>query len=439
MTRHDVIVIGAGLAGLSAARDLAGSGTDVLVLEARARAGGRVEQATTGDGRTVQLGGEIIGTFHSAYRELVAELGLTLGSTFTAGQGELSWILSGRRVTGDDMPWMSDSDRRCYDEVEKQYAKLAATVDPDDPWSHPDAVALDRLSLGDWLRSVGATPAVVRALELAHLALAVESVERTSLLADLRKESAAGAEGFYNYAAWENERVLEGSASVALRMADELGSRIRYSSPVRAIDVRPGRVDVTLTSGERMRCSDVVCAIPAGPLRRLHLSGVSQEKLTSLTRQRHALATKFVAVYEHSFWEDANLDGTSYMEHNLLGGTWAQGDGVMSGLVPPERLGAYLATPEHLREEELLDEVADAFGPQAARPLSVYLRNWATDPWTQGYVTAWRPGDVTAVGPLHGRHEPPFYVCGSDQWVCGYMEGAVRTGRGAARQLLAAP
>ena len=63
-------------------------------------------------------------------------------------------------------------------------------------------------------------------------------------------------------------------------------------------------------------------------------------------------------------------------------------------------------------------------------------RLWGLDPFTQGYVTAWRPGDVMAVGPLHGTHEPPFYVCGSDQWVAGYMEGAVRTGRDAAAQAL---
>ena len=52
-------------------------------------------------------------------------------------------------------------------------------------------------------------------------------------------------------------------------------------------------------------------------------------------------------------------------------------------------------------------------------------------------MTHWRPGDVHRVGPLHGTHEPPFYVCGSDQWVAGYMEGAVRTGRAAAREALA--
>ncbi|MHB1836708.1 MAG: FAD-dependent oxidoreductase, partial [Solirubrobacteraceae bacterium] len=111
--------------------------------------------------------------------------------------------------------------------------------------------------------------------------------------------------------------------------------------------------------------------------------------------------------------------------------------GVMSALVPPERLAPLLASAPAVIQRELLDEVAAAFGPQALEPQAVYLRTWGVDPWTLGYITAWRPGDVMAVGPLHGTHAPPFYVCGSDQWVCGYMEGAVRTGRAAARAALA--
>jgi monoamine oxidase len=436
LTKHDVIVIGAGLAGLAAARDLALAGTDVLVLEARPRPGGRVEQVTTDDGRRIQLGGEIVGTFHTAYKQLVGELGLTMGPTFTESDGEATWMLSGGRFTGAELPWMSDADRRCYATIERQFANLAKTVDPDDPWSHPDAVALDRISLGQWLRDAGGTYEIVRALELAHLALAVESVEHSSLLAVLRKESAAGAEGFYNYDAWENERVVEGSATVALRMAEELAGRIRYSSVVSEVNVEQGEVSVVLESGEHLRAADVVMAVPVGPLRDIRINGVSDEKIASLWRQKHALAAKFVAVYRDSFWEEAKLDGTSFMEHNILGGTWAQSTGVLSGLVPPGRIGAYLATPRHLREQDLLEEIVNAFGPAAARPLGVYMRSWATDPFTQGYVTAWRPGDVTAVGPLHGKHEPPFYVCGSDQWVAGYMEGAVRTGRDTAQALL---
>jgi monoamine oxidase len=72
----------------------------------------------------------------------------------------------------------------------------------------------------------------------------------------------------------------------------------------------------------------------------------------------------------------------------------------------------------------------------ASEPSAMLERAWGIDPFTRGYITSWAPGDLARVGPLHGTHEPPFYVCGSDFWVCGYMEGAVRTGRAAAAALL---
>ena len=437
MTRHDVIVVGAGLAGLSAARDLAAGGADVVVLEARGRAGGRVEQTMTPDGRPIQLGGEVIGVAHTAYRELVGELGLTVVPSFTDIPGESTWLVSEGRVLGDEMPWMLDSDRAIYDRLEQRFAALAATVDPDDPWAHPDAVALDRLSVGDWLRSEGATPAVLRAMELRTLALADPSIERRSLLADLRKEATAGALGFYDYDAWESAKVLEGSATAALRMAEGLGHRIRYGSAVVSIAVGSGGVEVTLATGERLTASEVVCALPAGPLRDLRITGVDDAYLAAATRRQHALAAKLVTVYASSFWEANGQNGTGYFEHTLLGGTWVQTTGALSALVPVDRLGPYQALPAAQREAVLLDELVAAYGPEAAEVESVFVRDWFADPWTQGYITAWRPGDLTAVGPLHGTHAPPFWLVGSDQWVCGYMEGAVRTGRGAARELLA--
>ncbi|MFF5675410.1 flavin monoamine oxidase family protein [Streptomyces hygroscopicus] len=214
------------------------------------------------------------------------------------------------------------------------------------------------------------------------------------MLADLRRESAAGAEGFYNYDVWENERVLEGSATVALTMAEQLGDRIRCSSPVGAIRISPHRCEVMLTTGEVLTAANVVCAVPAGPLRDISISGISDTKLASLHRQKSALAAKFVAVYDHSFWEGAGLNGVAYMEHNILGGVWAQSAGIMSGLVPPQRMGTYLATPRHHLGQALIDEVVDAFGDAAATPAKTYTRSWGTAPWTQGYVTAWRPGDA---------------------------------------------
>ena len=435
---HDVIVLGAGLAGLSCARDLVRGGADVLVVEARHRVGGRVEQTALPDGRLVQLGGEVVGPVHTGYADLVAELGLTLVPSFPQLPGEETWVLAGQTVIGDGYPWLTDADRASYQKAEAEFAALTATVDPDDPWSHPDAVALDRLSVGDWLRSIGATANVVRARDLFMLALGAESVERTSLLSDLRKEAVAGAAGFYSYDVWECQRVAEGSATVALRTAGELGShRIRLGAPVRTVWIAPARCTVVLGTGETLTAGAVVSAVPAGPLRDIQLTGVSAERLASLDRQRHALAAKVVFAYPDSFWEAHGQNGDIFFETAVLGGTWVQQAGIISALVPPERLAAFLTTSPRVLQGELVEEMAGALGPKARSPQEVYFRRWATDPWTQGYITGWRPGDVMAVGPLHGSHEPPFYVCGSDQWVCGYMEGAVRTGRAAAAAALA--
>ncbi|MEU4170232.1 FAD-dependent oxidoreductase [Streptomyces sp. NPDC026665] len=434
---HDVIVLGAGLAGLAAARDLAAAGTDVLVLEARDRVGGRVEQARLPDGRTVQLGGEVVGRAHTAYLDLAAELGLKLVPSYVAEPGRMVRATPEGSSAGEPPHWFGDGDAALHARLGAEFAALAATVDPGDPWSHPDAAALDRLSVGAWLRSRHATPAVVRLWEIGQLALAGGSYERISLLAALRKSAAvpASGPGDYDYDDWEGLRLAEGSATLAEVMGRELGPRVRLGSPVAALDVRPGRCTVRLVTGEVLTAGAVVSALPVGPLRSVAVSGVSETRLASLHRQRQATAAKFAAVYDRPFWRADDLNGLSESE-GVLGSTWPQNEGVLSALVPPERYGVLLGTPPQLRTPELLAEIAGLYGDEARRPLACYLRLWGSDPWTQGYVTQWPPGEVMAVGPSHGTHEPPFYVCGSDQWVAGYMEGAVRTGRAAAKEAL---
>ena len=119
---YDVVVLGAGLAGLAAARDLVAGGADVLVLEARARVGGRVEQVTLEDGRLVQLGGEVIGNSHTAYQQLVAELGLTLVPSYVAEPGELTFVLHDGIHVGDSPSWFAPGDHHSMRRVEDEFA-----------------------------------------------------------------------------------------------------------------------------------------------------------------------------------------------------------------------------------------------------------------------------------------------------------------------------
>jgi monoamine oxidase len=431
----DVAVLGAGLGGLSAARDLARAGADVIVLEARERPGGRVEAVTLPDGRTVQAGGEVFGHGHTAYRELAGELGLTIERSYVADPGQMSWGLVDGVHVGDQPPWMTPVELADLARVEAAFASLAEGLDPDDPWSHPDAAALDAISVGAWLRSLDALPAVRRRHDLASLSLSCDAPERTSLLADLRKHAVLGGDGFYDLERWEGLTVAEGSASVALAMARELAGRIRFGAVVEAIDIGDGQVRVTLAGGETIAAEATICAIPTAPLRDVVITGLSDARLQSLRWQRNALAAKVVVAYEDSFWQRSGQNGLAESEW-LFGSTWPQGPGTLSLLVPPERFAAFLAAPPAARAADVLEGLGALYGEAAGGPVAMLERLWGADPFTRGYIASWAPGDLHRVGPLQGTHEPPFYVAGSDHWVAGYMEGAVRTGRDAARAAL---
>jgi monoamine oxidase len=435
--RVDVAVLGAGLGGLSAARDLMRGGADVLVLEGRDRVGGRVDAMALPDGRLVQLGGEVIGAGHTAYLELIAELGLTVEPSYVVDPGQMSWGLHEGVYIGDDAPWMTPAERADAERIDRLFSALAAEIDPGDPWSHPESRRLDELSLGAWLREQGAMPAVLRRHALASLSLSCDGPDRSSLLADLRKHATLAGQGFYDLAAWEGLRCAEGAAEVARRIAAELEGRVRLGAVVTRVAVEGAAAGVVigLAGGEEVRAEAVVCALPAGPLREVEITGVSEVRLASLRALRQALAAKLVVAYADSFWQRRGQNGLAEAEW-LFGSTWPQREGVLSLLVPPERLSAFLASPPGARRAVVLAGLEALYGTDAASPSAFIERPWGTDPFTLGYITSWAPGDLTRVGPLHGRHEPPFYVAGSDHWVAGYMEGAVRTGRAAARAAL---
>ena len=121
--------------------------------------------------------------------------------------------------------WFTDADIASYETVETALEKIVASIDPADPFAYPDLHRLDQLSFGDFLREAGATPAVLRAFDLVHLSLSDGSIERQSTFAYARKQAVGGGTASYDVEEWENQRVAEGSATVALTMAAGAGRR----------------------------------------------------------------------------------------------------------------------------------------------------------------------------------------------------------------------
>ena len=141
------------------------------MLEARARVGGRVEQVELADGRRVQLGGEVVGNAHTSYLGLVEELGLTLTASYVAEPGEITRQVPDSVDVGDWPSWCTPPTERRTTRWRQPSTRCWPRIDPEDPWSCPDLSRLDRLSVGDWLREVGASPGVLRLWELVHLSL----------------------------------------------------------------------------------------------------------------------------------------------------------------------------------------------------------------------------------------------------------------------------
>ena len=244
---------------------------------------------------------------------------------------------------------MTDADRADGARVAALFAELSRTVAADDPWSHPDAARLDMLSVNGWLREVGATPAVIRAREVAALSAAGGSGERVSMLSALRMDAAAGSLGDYDLDVWESQTVVEGSAAVALRMAAELGDRLRLGTPVRRIAV-DGRAEVVLAGGDaadrgcgRLRRSGRAAARHRARGDLGSAAGVAAAPAPRSRRQGRGRL-------RGSFWQELGRNGLCESE-NLFGSTWPQGEGVLSILVPPERLLHHLSTADEVRRE----------------------------------------------------------------------------------------
>ena len=452
----DVVVVGAGLSGLVAARRLEAQGYRVQVLEARTRPGGRMVSTTTASGAVVDLGGQWGGATHHRFAALVAELGLEHYPSHYEGLGVLHW--QGRRQQAPLAARFQESllffEPQALDlpadqlaaaqALQQAFAALVAQVDPARPWLTPNAASLDRLSVAQWAAEHSAIP-------LAHLPLSwlcrvggsggFEPWESSILHLAWTQAVAPQAE------APESWLVRGGAGGVATRLAAELrAGTVQLGQPVARIEQHAEGVEVGSADGRTCSARCVIVAVP--PPQRLaiqHTPALPAAQQALLQRSPMGAMTKILAVYAEPFWRQQGLNGLGIGDLPALELTADSGPpegspAVLATFLAGERALALAALPAEERRRRILRDLVAYWGPQAAEPLDLVEQAWNGEPWSGGAFTSFlTPGSWTSYGRLAAAAAeeaaavakvagpPRLFWAGTEvspRWP-GYFEGAI--------------
>lgn len=449
MADVDVLVIGAGLAGLSAARALVAAGSTVRVLEARQRVGGRTESGVV-EGQPVELGGTWIGHGHTAMYELVAELGLETFRTWN-DEGQVLLDLAGKQsrmaATKGATPRLNPFTLADLAQGLTRFGRLARTVDPAQPWAHPRADVLDGQTYESWVRRNLRTPTGRAYFRVVAEALYSADSSDISLLHALFYTVSNGDldtliavdEGA------QQDRVVGGSVLVSERLAE--GLDVRLGAAVVEVAQDQAGVRLVTRDGETHTARRVVVAVPPTLAGRLRYDPVLPAWRDQLTQRVPAgTVAKCFASYPTPFWRQDGLNGQAVSDQGPVKVTFDVSPpgaevGVLLGFVEGGEARRWQRQPEAERRQAVLDCFVRYFGDAAASPTSYVEKDWSAEEFSRGcYGAHFGPGTWTAYGPALREPVGRVHWAGAEyavEW-SGYMEGAVRSGRATAAEVLGA-
>lgn len=441
--RPDVVVVGAGMAGLTCALDLIEAGANVVVLEAGRRPGGRVRTVVFDDGRWAESGGEWIDTAHKHVHRLLDRFGLrTVGDAEPWWEREAGWVddhAHGLRRAAD--AWLDDAEVRAgfasYD--------LALTVvangmdDPSRPDLHPDAAEIDRRSAAELFDELDLAPFarffLTRAIQFEYTC---EPAEISVLfLAQQRAVELAEERAFGEV---RSQRVDGGLSRLAHAVAGELGATLRFGEPLIALRHEDDRVVVRTPTAE-VEARSAVLALPLGPLRAVDVApafegafadGVARLAYGAVTKTfvRSATRPPFPWAVTDRFLQrvyDATEDQPG--EGSVID-AYVGGDGARElDASYPDAAGRVAHVAKEL--EAMVPELG------ALDPAGGWSRSWTTHPRSGGSFSLWKPGFVTAFWQALREPQGRVHLAGEHvATVCGYVEGAVESGHRVASRLI---
>jgi monoamine oxidase len=455
----DVVVVGAGLAGLAAARQVAAQGRSVLVLEARDRVGGRVLKHDLQGGSYSELGGMFTGPTQDHIQSLASELGVGLYPTYNTGNNVFVGGDGRREEFPSDSPLgTAPADPVVAPDIALAVAQLddmATKVSVDEPWNAADAPEWDRQTLDTWLRAhTSGNPEFMAVTSAATEAIFGCEPGELSLLYTVFYIAASGNEqnqgtferNFNTKDGAQEQRFAGGAQLVPERMAAQLGSRVLLNTPVRRIEQSSSgvtvRSDSVVVNGQR-----AIVAIPPTLAGRIVYDPALPPLRDQLTQHMpQGSLMKFEAVYATPFWRDRGLTGQAVSENGPVKVTFDTSPergtpGVMMGFIGGHEARAWERRPADERRDAVLRQFADFFGDEALSPAEVVEFNWSAEVWSRGCpVAVLGPGTLIDFGEALREPVGRVHWAGTETstYWNGYMDGAVRSGRRAAAEVLAA-
>lgn len=478
----DVVVIGAGPAGLMAARTLKSQGLKVAVLEARERVGGRTWNGKVADAAGVEhfieIGGQWISPDQTRLSALVEELGLQTFSRYRAGKS-IYVSPDGERheYEGTQFPagphTIAEMDRMI-----ETLDKLAAETDPARPWEHPRAAELDQISFRDWLGQLSDDPEAIDniSIYIASGMLTKPSYTFSALQAVLMAASAGSFSNLVDEDFILDKRVVGGMQKVSLKLADALGDDVILGQPVRELrwaepqedtadslnripaDVRnglpnngaPGQVTAR-TRDYEVNARFAVLAVPPNLYSRIsYVPPLPREQHIAHQHISMGLVIKVHAVYSRPFWRDGGLSGTGFgggrLVQEVYDNTNVSEDGeepygTLVGFISDVHAEKMWALSPAERKETILAALAEYLGDKAKEPIAFYLSDMAAEEWTRGaYATSYDLGGLSRWGRLQNEPTGPIYYACSDIAGEGYqhVDGAIRMGEQVALDIVQA-
>ncbi|MET0997987.1 MAG: FAD-dependent oxidoreductase, partial [Marmoricola sp.] len=412
-TQVDVVVVGAGISGLVAARQVARSGRSVLVVEARDRVGGRVLNHKLRSGAVIESGGAFVGPTQDHIIALANELKVPMFDEYVEGKSvyNSSGLLGRQEYDGTVPPdplILPDAGI-----LQAQLDQWASEVDVAEPWKHPRAKEWDSITLGDHIRKsslnpegignlikcwtqpgFGADPDQLSLLFVIHY-VACSGNETTKGTFARNSDTKNGA---------QEKRFVGGSQLIPLRLAGQLGSRVALDAAVTRIDQNSTRAVVRTTRGT-VSCKRVIVAVPPELSREITWGpALPARHKALLDRMIMGDLMKCDAVYSEPFWRKDGLNGFGISDHGAVRAAFdnspANGSpGVLLAFVGGSVWKQYGLSSLAARRSAVLKGFAEMFGDKALSPIEYVEHDWTKERWTKGGpVAIMKPGTLTTYG-----------------------------------------